>query len=92
VSQSTYSREAYASIAGRELSDEQYVLDYITYRQFDGATCDEVEQALGLTHQNASARVHTLAKKGLITLSGEARKTRSMRRAGVYVSTKLVRH
>jgi hypothetical protein len=90
MNQSTYSREAYASIAGHALTDEQYVLDYITWCGFDGSTCDQAEAALGLTHQNCSARFNGLVKRGMITLSGEARKSRSGRRAGVYVSSKLV--
>lgn len=60
------------------------VLVYIAGRRdLGGATCDEVEQALGLSHQSASARMTELKARGLIKLAGK-RKTRSGRNAGVW--------
>ena len=50
-----------------------------------GATCDELEVALGLKHQTCSARVRDLAKAGSIVNSGKKRPTRSGRDAVVYV-------
>jgi hypothetical protein len=49
-----------------------------------GATCDEIEVALDLRHQTASARVRELALGELIFFTGERRLTRSKRRARVY--------
>lgn len=49
----------------------------------DGATCDEVEVALNLRHQTASARVNELMRSGEIVESGR-RPTRSGRRAIVW--------
>lgn len=49
-----------------------------------GATCDEIEEGLGLRHQTASARVRELAQAGLLKDSGERRATRSGRKAAVW--------
>jgi hypothetical protein len=51
----------------------------------DGATCDEVEVALGLTHQTASARIRELVLRGQVHDGGERRKTRSGRSAIVWI-------
>lgn len=48
-----------------------------------GATCDEVEVALGLSHQSVSARVNELMEAGLIAAAGR-RPTRSGRNAVVW--------
>lgn len=53
-----------------------------------GATCDELEIRLGLTHQTASGAITALLKKGLIVDSGETRQTRSRRKARVYMRRK----
>jgi hypothetical protein len=50
-----------------------------------GATCDEIEEELGLKHQTASARVRELSQRGLIVDSGDRRPTRSGRQAIVWV-------
>ena len=47
------------------------------------STCDELEQALALTHQTCSAAVNNLMNKGLIVASGY-RPTRSGRSARVW--------
>jgi predicted transcriptional regulator len=60
------------------------VLDFIGLRGADGATCDEVEQAMRLTHQTASARINELMNAGKIREGGR-RKTRSGRSATVWV-------
>jgi hypothetical protein len=52
----------------------------------DGATCDEIEVALRMRHQNASARLRELSLGEWIRDSGERRPTRSGRRARVYVA------
>jgi hypothetical protein len=54
----------------------------------EGATCDEVEAALRMRHQNVSARLRELVLGGAIRDSGERRPTRSGRRARIYVVTK----
>ena len=50
----------------------------------NGMTCDEVEEHLGLVHQNASARIRELVLTGQIEDSGYRRPTRSGRAARVY--------
>jgi DNA adenine methylase len=56
----------------------------VEIRERCGATCDEVEEALDLRHQTASARVNELCSDGKIVDSGERRKTRSGRAAIVW--------
>lgn len=53
-----------------------------------GWTDDELERWLGLPHQTVSARRRELVLKGLIEDSGERRKTRSGRKAVVWVLKK----
>jgi hypothetical protein len=65
------------------------VIDQIRQRHLHGATCDEIEVALGLAHQTVSPRVYELHKKGLIVDSGLRRKTRSGRGAKVWVTAKV---
>lgn len=73
----------------REGSCGARVHAFITSRGLQGATCDEVEAALGLPHQTASARVYDLAGGGQITADGQTRKTRSNRKARVWVDTNV---
>ena len=49
-----------------------------------GCTCDEIEVALSMRHQTASARIRELRDSGAIVDTGERRKTRSGRNAAVY--------
>lgn len=53
-------------------------------RERRGATCAEIESAMGLAHQTASARIWELAGMGLIEDSGARRPTPSGRRAIVW--------
>jgi len=55
-----------------------------TMRTF-GATVDELEKKLHLSHQSCSPRVLELRQKGLVVDSGKRRLTRSGRRARVWV-------
>lgn len=58
------------------------VYQFIGNRMF-GATCDEVEVALGLRHQTASARCYELKHMGWIYETNDRRPTRSGRKAVV---------
>lgn len=49
-----------------------------------GVTCDEIEVALGLAHQTASARVRELVLAGVIQDTGHTRATRSGSAARIY--------
>lgn len=66
--------------------DKGRVLDYI--RRAGGATDDEVERALGMAHQTASARRRDLVLAGLVTESGHFRQTCRGCTATVWISTK----
>ena len=46
-----------------------------------GATCDRLEQVLGMSHQTTSARINDLARRGKIVDSGRREKTRTGRPA-----------
>jgi hypothetical protein len=67
-------------------SDEGRVLAFIVASGVRGATNDEIEVALGMLHQNASARTRTLVLKGRVRNSGVTRQTRSRRQASVWVA------
>lgn len=58
------------------------ILDFIKSRT-EGATCDEIEESLGIKHQTASARLCELQRKNMIRIEG-TRLTRSNRKANVY--------
>ena len=78
--------QAARAIAGEVESIESKVLAFIERCYNHGATCDEVERCLALTHQTASARIRGLKLKGLIFESGRERKTRSGRNAAVLIA------
>lgn len=62
------------------------VLGFIKRSGEYGMTCDEIELLSGLVHQTASARVNELCKLDVIIDSGRRRKTRSGRKATVWVA------
>lgn len=66
-------------------AQREAIVDHIRSRGLDGATTDEIEMALGLPHQSASARVTELRDAGKIETLGEVRPTRTGARAIVYV-------
>jgi len=84
VKGSDTSRAAAESMAAREPTDREQVFAYIQAQGARGATDDEIEVALGLSHQSASPRRRGLQKDGAIYLTDDRRKTRSGRSAGVY--------
>jgi len=65
---------------------QKRILRFVTNRGKGGATCDEIESALGILHQTASPRVRELAQKSYIHDSGVERRTRSGRQAIVWLS------
>jgi hypothetical protein len=68
-----------------EPSQKARVLEFIMARGTEGATDDEIETALGLKHQSASARRNELARESAIVSSGLHRKTTSGDEATVWV-------
>lgn len=71
--------------SGKASGDEARVLKLI--RERGGCTDDEIEVALNLRHQTASARRRGLVLKGLVVETAGRRKTRSGRRATVWRAT-----
>lgn len=68
-------------------ADRVRVYNYIHERGEYGATSDEVQVALGLTHQSGSARVSELASKHhVIRRTDRTRPTRTGHKAFVYVA------
>lgn len=79
---SATSRAAAASAAKRAPADEARILDVLAATPW-GLTCDEIEVALELSHQTASARLRGLSESGRVFHHG-TRATRSGRAARVY--------
>src|SRR5215207_4165751 len=65
--------------------DRRRILAWLRERGDTGGTCEEAEEALGLSHQTASARFSELRRDGLIGDSGRRRRTKSGRTARVHV-------
>lgn len=61
------------------------VFRFVKYMGSAGATCDEAEADLFLSHQTCSARFNELWRRGRIVDSGQRRPTRSGRKAIVFV-------
>lgn len=79
--------ESYAARSSLNSSEiRRRVLGFIQARGPQGATSDEIEQALGLSHQTASARCSELKAEGKVCVVG-SRKTRSGSKASVLVAT-----
>lgn len=80
------SAAAHASIADDKTRILRMVVDHVTSRGVHGATCDEIEQATGLSHQTASARCTEAVARGLLVRTALRRETRSGRKAAVLTS------
>lgn len=78
------SAAAAASIAEIAPTIEAAVLERIRESAGFGQTCDEIEIAMVLSHQCASARLRALSLSGKIADLGERRPTRSGRKAIVW--------
>ena len=77
------SAEALASVEPHLERLEEIVLNAILAN--GGATCDEVEALTSLSHQTCSARFNALKRAGLIAQTACFRRTRSNRKACVYI-------
>lgn len=75
------SREARARNRPQAPAQRTAILAFIRSRGVNGATCDEVEVALGMSHQTCSARFADLKDIGSITTLGVVRRTRTGARA-----------
>lgn len=81
------SEDASDSMRGPAVAIRDRVLRHVCAS--GGATSDETQVALGLSHQTCSARFWELAGQGLIARTALKRPTRSGRNARVYVATFL---
>jgi hypothetical protein len=84
-----------ARLAGESMIEhcgrlEQMVLDHVRSCGRHGATCYEIELALDLSHQTASARCPALKYRKLIMVSGRRRPTNTGRLADVLVTPEFV--
>ena len=78
--------EAAQRASSHAQSDAERIAEFISQRGEIGATTDECEVALGLSHQTASARMRSLQIKQRIMDLGERRKTRTGCNAVVWFS------
>jgi hypothetical protein len=78
--QRTTSRDAYKSVNVTHLRGKVLAM----LKRLQGATCDEAQTLLGLTHQSCSPCFTWLSKDGQIYDSGQRRVTRSGRKAIVW--------
>lgn len=84
-SNSNTSAEALKSIEDHRARMRTEVMKEIMAQGAHGSTTYEIEQALNMLHQTASARVYELTGRGQIVDSGRRRKTGSGRNAVVHV-------
>lgn len=63
----------------------EQIARYVEAQNLNGATCDEVEIALGISHQTCSARFKDLKDAGRFIQTEDKRPTRSGRNAFVCV-------
>lgn len=82
--------EAWKSVREHTGTIRLWVVRYVYKQYARGATCDEIERVLGLTHQTASARVTEAKARGEIVPNGKRRATRSGRQAAVYVDPEVL--
>lgn len=78
--------KAHASPA--QIQEEQ-VFSAISRTKGDGLTCQQVEEALEMAHESASARITALVDDGRIVVTSRTRKTRSGHRARVLISAEF---
>lgn len=78
------SAEAHKSIKKDKSQTHQAILNYLARRPITGATCEEIELALTLSHQTCSARISELRANQRIISVGDRRTTSSGRWARVH--------
>lgn len=82
--------EAWKSVRDHVGTTRLWVVRYVHKQYARGATCDEIETVLGLSHQTASARVTEAKARGEIVPNGKRRPTRTGRQAAVYVDPEVL--
>ena len=76
------SRQAWQGVADQLAAVDAQILRYILAH--DGATCSEVEDALGLSHQTASAQIRHMVEGDVLADSGETRRNAKNRQCIVW--------
>lgn len=85
---SATSKAAAEQAAAKAPSVREIILAVLRRRGLCGATDDELERELGLSHQTVSARRRELVQAGFVIACGDStRKTRHGRAATVWVTT-----
>lgn len=82
-----FSDAAHESAKATKQQTIRDIIDHLKRQGINGATCDEIEVALGLKHQTASARCSDLKNAKIVKENGR-RKTRSGSTAAVLVLVK----
>jgi hypothetical protein len=90
-SETSLGASVFQETSGKSGSDELRVLRLAVERGDDGLIDDEIEMALDLRHETASARRRGLVLKGCLRQKGEKRQTRRNCAAEVYVVTPVGR-
>ena len=90
ITQVFHQGDIFSAMANKSIKNDKARLRSLVFAEIRragqlGRTSDEVEAILNLPHQTISARITELKRDDKITLSGERRKTRSGRAAGVLV-------
>lgn len=94
--QANHPPESHAAAEGKRpvrINQRSVILEYLTGRGTEGATCDEIEVALGLPHTSVSARLVEMEGRSIhnpmdatIVRTTETRWTRRGRNARLYVA------
>jgi predicted ArsR family transcriptional regulator len=84
VKGSDTSEAASDSMLGEAAKQRSAVYRAISTAQPPGATCEQVENHLGLKHQAASARIRELVLDGLVIDTGQRRRNTSGRTAAIW--------
>lgn len=84
------SKEAAKKAKVHAARDFQRILAFVASRAMTGATCDEIEEALEMSHQTCSARCADLKKDSRLVPSGQKRKTRKGCNADVLILPHLL--
>lgn len=90
ITQVYHQNDIFSAMANKSIKNDKARLRSMVFAEISkagaaGRTSDEVEAILNLPHQTISARITELKRDDKIILSGERRKTRSGRAAGVLV-------
>lgn len=80
--------EANVKIHKSKEAIREKILQYIRAMGMDGATCEQIEIALDISHQTASARCAELKNLKLVIDSGSRRETRTGTKAAILRAVK----